>query len=96
MSKAEIKKKFDAIVAFAEVDKFLDTPVKRYSSGMGVRLAFSVAAVPAYFYPYYFLLGTAGFYHALNGLSIALPRLGLSFRLPTAGLKLAVPVQAQV
>ncbi len=52
-------------------------------------LAFSVAAVPAYFYPYYFLLGTAGFYHALNGLSIALPRLGLSFRLPTSGLKVA-------
>ncbi|MCX7594264.1 MAG: polysaccharide ABC transporter ATP-binding protein [Fischerella sp.] len=44
MSKAEIKKKFDEIVAFAEVDKFLDTPVKRYSSGMYVRLAFSVAA----------------------------------------------------
>ncbi|BDA70287.1 ABC transporter ATP-binding protein [Calothrix sp. PCC 7716] len=44
MSKAEIKRKFDEIVAFAEVDKFLDTPVKRYSSGMYVRLAFSVAA----------------------------------------------------
>ncbi|MBD2676741.1 MULTISPECIES: ABC transporter ATP-binding protein [Nostoc] len=44
MSKAEIKKKFDEIVAFAEVEKFLDTPVKRYSSGMYVRLAFSVAA----------------------------------------------------
>ena len=52
-------------------------------------LAFSVAAVPAYFYPYYFLLGMAGFYHALNGLSIALPRLGLNVRLPTSGLKLA-------
>jgi lipopolysaccharide transport system ATP-binding protein len=44
MSKAEIKKLFDEIVAFAEVEKFLDTPVKRYSSGMYVRLAFSVAA----------------------------------------------------
>ena len=44
MSKAEIKKKFDEIVAFAEVEKFLDTPVKRYSSGMHVRLAFAVAA----------------------------------------------------
>lgn len=44
MSKAEIKKKFDAIVDFAEVEKFLDTPVKRYSSGMYVRLAFAVAA----------------------------------------------------
>jgi len=44
MSKSEIKKKFDEIVAFAEVEKFLDTPVKRYSSGMYVRLAFAVAA----------------------------------------------------
>jgi lipopolysaccharide transport system ATP-binding protein len=44
MSKAEILRKFDEIVAFAEVEKFLDTPVKRYSSGMYVRLAFSVAA----------------------------------------------------
>lgn len=44
MSKAEINRKFDAIVDFAEVEKFLDTPVKRYSSGMYVRLAFSVAA----------------------------------------------------
>lgn len=44
MSRAEIKRKFDEIVAFAEVAKFLDTPVKRYSSGMYVRLAFSVAA----------------------------------------------------
>ncbi len=44
MSKLEIKKKFDEIVAFAEVEKFLDTPVKRYSSGMYVRLAFAVAA----------------------------------------------------
>lgn len=44
MKKAEIRKKFDEIVAFAEVEKFLDTPVKRYSSGMYVRLAFAVAA----------------------------------------------------
>jgi len=44
MSRAEIRRKFDEIVAFAEVDKFLDTPVKRYSSGMYVRLAFAVAA----------------------------------------------------
>ncbi|WP_127128428.1 ABC transporter ATP-binding protein [Pseudoflavitalea rhizosphaerae] len=44
MSRAEIRKKFDEIVAFAEIDRFLDTPVKRYSSGMYVRLAFSVAA----------------------------------------------------
>lgn len=44
MSRIEIRKKFDEIVAFAEVEKFLDTPVKRYSSGMYVRLAFAVAA----------------------------------------------------
>lgn len=44
MSKVEIKKKFDEIVAFAEVERFLDTPVKHYSSGMYVRLAFAVAA----------------------------------------------------
>jgi lipopolysaccharide transport system ATP-binding protein len=44
MRRAEIKTKFDEIVAFAEVEKFLDTPVKRYSSGMYVRLAFAVAA----------------------------------------------------
>ncbi len=44
MSKAEIKKSFDEIVAFADVEKFLDTPVKHYSSGMYVRLAFAVAA----------------------------------------------------
>ncbi len=44
MSRTEIRAKFDEIVAFAEVEKFLDTPVKRYSSGMYVRLAFSVAA----------------------------------------------------
>src|SRR5262249_21168276 len=44
MTRAEIKSKFDEIVAFAEVERFLDTPVKRYSSGMYVRLAFAVAA----------------------------------------------------
>jgi lipopolysaccharide transport system ATP-binding protein len=44
MSKAEVRRKFDEIVAFAEVERFLDTPVKRYSSGMYVRLAFAVAA----------------------------------------------------
>ncbi|HKV42336.1 MAG TPA: ABC transporter ATP-binding protein [Blastocatellia bacterium] len=44
MSKAEIKRKFDEIIAFAEIERFLDTPVKRYSSGMYVRLAFAVAA----------------------------------------------------
>jgi lipopolysaccharide transport system ATP-binding protein len=44
MSRSEIKAKFDEIVAFAEVERFLDTPVKRYSSGMYVRLAFAVAA----------------------------------------------------
>ncbi len=44
MSRAEIRRKFDAIVDFAEIDRFLDTPVKRYSSGMYVRLAFAVAA----------------------------------------------------
>ena len=44
MTRAEIRKKFDEIVAFAEVEKFLDTPVKRFSSGMYVRLAFAVAA----------------------------------------------------
>src|SRR5215218_2646426 len=44
MRKAEIDRKFDEMVAFAEVEQFLDTPVKRYSSGMYVRLAFGVAA----------------------------------------------------
>lgn len=44
MSRAEVRSKFDEIIAFAEIDKFLDTPVKRYSSGMYVRLAFAVAA----------------------------------------------------
>jgi lipopolysaccharide transport system ATP-binding protein len=44
MRRAEITKRFDEIVAFAEIEKFLDTPVKHYSSGMYVRLAFAVAA----------------------------------------------------
>ncbi len=44
MKKAEIERKFDEIVAFAEIERFIDTPVKRYSSGMYVRLAFAVAA----------------------------------------------------
>ena len=44
MTRQEIRKKFDEIVAFSEVEKFLDTPVKHYSSGMYVRLAFAVAA----------------------------------------------------
>jgi lipopolysaccharide transport system ATP-binding protein len=44
MSRVEIRRKFDEIVAFSEVERFLDTPVKRYSSGMYVRLAFAVAA----------------------------------------------------
>ncbi len=44
MTKAEISRKFDEIVSFSEIEKFIDTPVKRYSSGMRVRLAFAVAA----------------------------------------------------
>src|ERR1700730_2061160 len=44
MTRREIRRKFEEIVAFAEVEKFLDTPVKRYSSGMYVRLAFAIAA----------------------------------------------------
>src|SRR5207247_8986826 len=44
MRRAEIVRKFDDIVAFAEIEKFIDTPVKRYSSGMYMRLAFAVAA----------------------------------------------------
>ena len=50
MRRNEIRRKLDDIVAFAEVEKFIDTPVKRYSSGMFVRLAFAVAAhlEPAY------------------------------------------------
>ncbi len=44
MTRVEITRKFDEIVAFSEVEQFLDTPVKRYSSGMYVRLAFAVAA----------------------------------------------------
>jgi lipopolysaccharide transport system ATP-binding protein len=44
MSRGEIRRRFDEIVSFAEIERFLDTPVKRYSSGMSVRLAFAVAA----------------------------------------------------
>ena len=44
MNRAEIARRFDEIVAFAEVEKFIDTPVKRYSCGMYLRLAFAVAA----------------------------------------------------
>ncbi len=44
MTRVEINKKFDEIVDFSGIEKFLDTPVKRYSSGMYVRLAFAVAA----------------------------------------------------
>ena len=44
MKKTEIDRKFDQIVAFSELEKFLDTPVKRYSSGMYMRLAFAVAS----------------------------------------------------
>jgi lipopolysaccharide transport system ATP-binding protein len=44
MTRAEIRQKFDEIVAFAEIEKFIDTPVKRYSSGMYLRLAFAIAA----------------------------------------------------
>src|SRR4029450_13961374 len=44
MTRAEIDRKFDEIVAFAEVERFIDTPVKHYSSGMYMRLAFAVAA----------------------------------------------------
>jgi lipopolysaccharide transport system ATP-binding protein len=44
MTRVEIREKFDEIVSFAEIEKFIDTPVKRYSSGMYIRLAFAVAA----------------------------------------------------
>jgi lipopolysaccharide transport system ATP-binding protein len=47
MKRAEIVRKFDEIVAFAEIEKFMDAPVKHYSSGMYVRLAFAVAAHPS-------------------------------------------------
>ena len=47
MRRAEIDRRFDEIVAFAEIERFLDTPVKHYSSGMYVRLAFAVAAHPS-------------------------------------------------
>ena len=57
MKRAEIERKFDEIVAFAEIEKFMDTPVKHYSSGMYVRLAFSVAA---HLEPEILLAGYAG------------------------------------
>src|SRR4029079_18496538 len=47
MTRAEIERNFDEIVGFSEVERFIDTPVKRYSSGMAVRLAFAVAAASA-------------------------------------------------
>ena len=47
MGKQEIERKFDEIVTFAELEKFIDTPVKHYSSGMYVRLAFAVAVLPS-------------------------------------------------
>lgn len=50
-------------------------------------LAFSIAAVPGYFYPYYFLLALAGFYHGLNGVSIAAARLGWPVRVPSNVLR---------
>ncbi len=57
-------------------------------------LAYSISAVPLYFYPYYFLLAVAGFYHGLNGLTIAAPRLGQSFTLSTPTLRLATSAAA--
>ena len=52
-------------------------------------LAFSIEAIPGYFYPYYFLLGVAGFYHGLNGLGIALTRMGWTLRISNGGLRSA-------
>lgn len=52
-------------------------------------LAFSIDAVPGYFYPYYFLLAVAGFYHAMNGLGIALTRLGLPLQIRAPHLRYA-------
>ncbi len=57
-------------------------------------LAYSIDYVPYYFYPYYFLLGLSGFYHALNGSGIALTRLGLQMRLTDVFLKRAAAVGA--
>lgn len=50
-------------------------------------LAFSIDYLPGYFYPYYFLLGLAGFYHGLNGISIAGPRLGINLTMASPALK---------
>jgi succinate dehydrogenase/fumarate reductase cytochrome b subunit len=59
-------------------------------------LAFSIDAVPGYFYPYYFLLGVTGFYHALNGLGIALTRLGMPLKIPPVLLRNATGIAAFV
>ena len=57
-------------------------------------LAFTIEFLPGHFYPYYFALGLAGFYHALNGASIALGRLGIRFALPQRHLTLASSLAA--
>ena len=57
-------------------------------------LAFSIDFAPYYFFPYYFLLGVAGFYHAFNGLSIALPRIGPTFRVSGSTLRNATALSA--
>ncbi len=57
-------------------------------------LAFSISAVPGYFYPYYFLLAVAGLYHGLNGTGIALSRLGRPTALSSAGLQRATAAGA--
>ena len=59
-------------------------------------LAFSIDFAPYYFFPYYFLLGVAGFYHALNGLSIGLPRLNLRLRIESPILLRATAVASVV
>ena len=59
-------------------------------------LAFSIDFAPYYFFPYYFLLGVAGFYHALNGLSIGLPRLNLRIRIENPMLLRATAASAMV
>ena len=59
-------------------------------------LAFSIDFAPYYFFPYYFLLGVGGFYHALNGLSVGLPRLGLRLRIDNSVLARSTAVAAVV
>lgn len=59
-----------------------------------IGLAFSIDALPGYFYPYYFLLSIAGFYHALNGTGIALQRFGIRRRLTDGTLKVAAGIAA--